>query len=295
MSRTTSKNSIDTTQHLHLGNLEVWVLPDTSFTPDATLFALEATERDITNLLSSEGIASSQLRLSACPLLLNRGGSLILIDAGIGSHVPESPGSLPKKLAEIGIRPEEISMIFITHLHTDHIGGALDPGSGEPLFPNATFYIPEPEASFWKDPDLTRANALPKELVEFTVRTAQRAIDRLPIQTFTFGQEVFPGIEPVALPGHTAGQAGYLLTSPDNGQQLLVGADSMHHPILHLRRPEWTTAGDSHPYLVHHTRLQLLNRLADKNILFRCYHFAAHETGFVRKNPEGGFCFHLPS
>ena len=91
--------------------------------------------------------------------------------------------------------------------------------------------------------------------------------------------------------GHTAGQVGYLVTVADRDRQLLIGGDSLHHPILHVRHPEWTTAGDSHPDLVRQTRLQLLNQLANKNILFRCYQFAPDEIGYVKRNAKGGFLF----
>jgi glyoxylase-like metal-dependent hydrolase (beta-lactamase superfamily II) len=278
-------------QHLRLGEIDAWVLEDTIFVPDANPFAVEATEQEITELLSSEEMGSNQLRLSACPVLLKRSGNLILIDAGIGSHVPGVAGSLPEKLAAIAVRPEEISTILITHLHVDHIGGAFDPETNRLLFPKATFYIPEPEINFWREPDFTHLRKAGQELVELTVRTAQRAIERLPIQAFSFGQEVFPGIEPVALPGHTLGQAGYLVTSEAGDQQLLIGGDAMHSAALHVQHPEWTTSGDSHPQLVKQTRLQLLNRLADSNIRFRCYHFAPNETGLIQKDLKGGFRF----
>jgi glyoxylase-like metal-dependent hydrolase (beta-lactamase superfamily II) len=291
LNTTNPRNQGDEIQHLRLGEIDAWVLEDTFFLPDANAFAVEATEQEITEVLISEGMGSNQLRFSACPILLKRSGNLILIDAGIGSHIPDITGSLPEKLATIGVRPEEISTILITHLHVDHIGGAFDPETNRLLFPKATFYIPEPEINFWRDPDFTYLGKAGHELVELTVRTARRAIERLPIQAFSFGQEVFPGIEPVALPGHTLGQAGYLVTSEAGDQQLLIGGDSMHNAVLHVQHPEWTTSGDSHPQLVEQTRLQLLNRLADSNIRFRCYHFAPNETGFIRKDAERGFRF----
>jgi hypothetical protein len=42
------------------------------------------------------------------------GTDYILIDTGIGLHVPGMAGALPQKLASIGVEPEEISKIFIT-------------------------------------------------------------------------------------------------------------------------------------------------------------------------------------
>jgi len=45
-------------------------------------------------------------------------------------------------LAEIGVAPEDVSTVFITHAHFDHMGNTAD-------FPNATFYIQERELSKW--------------------------------------------------------------------------------------------------------------------------------------------------
>jgi glyoxylase-like metal-dependent hydrolase (beta-lactamase superfamily II) len=45
-------------------------------------------------------------------------------------------------LGEVGVRPEDVSSIFITHAHFDHMGNTDE-------FPNATFYIQERELSKW--------------------------------------------------------------------------------------------------------------------------------------------------
>ncbi len=45
-------------------------------------------------------------------------------------------------LAEVGVAPAEVSSVFITHAHFDHMGNMQE-------FPNATFYIQERELSKW--------------------------------------------------------------------------------------------------------------------------------------------------
>src|SRR5207249_1753384 len=104
-------------QCLRLDDLELWILPDTSFVQEASLFALEATEHEIAELLRDDLLGANQLRVAACPILLKKDGSLILIDAGIGSQIPGNPGKLPQQLALFGIGPEEISTVLVTHLH----------------------------------------------------------------------------------------------------------------------------------------------------------------------------------
>jgi glyoxylase-like metal-dependent hydrolase (beta-lactamase superfamily II) len=279
-------NSVEETQHLSLGDQQVWVLPDIVLQQPASLFAIGGSDSEIAQLVGS---GEQLLTFSGCPILLKWSDRTILIDAGIGKQDPNVPGMLPQRLAEIGVVPNEISDILITHLHVDHIGGSFDPATGTLLFPNATYHIAEREIAFWKDPDLGHANRVPQALLELTVRTAQRALECLPIRSFTFDKELFPGIEPISSPGHTGGHTAYLLKS--KGEQFMIGGDALHHAVLHVRHLEWITAGDSHPALVHQTRRRLLDRLVDQDILFRCYHFAAEEIGYIRRDPDGGFRF----
>ena len=58
-------------------------------------------------------------------LLLQTEGKKILLDAGLGAPFSQ----LLPKLKEKGVTPEELQLIYITHLHPDHIGGLLKEGS----------------------------------------------------------------------------------------------------------------------------------------------------------------------
>jgi hypothetical protein len=81
-------------QYLRLGDLELWILPDTFFMQEAGLFALEAREHEIAELFRNDLLPANQLRVAACPILLKKDGNLILIDAGIGSQIPGNPGKV---------------------------------------------------------------------------------------------------------------------------------------------------------------------------------------------------------
>lgn len=86
-------------------------------------------------------------------LLVETGSRNVLIDTGMGnkqdekfrSHfLPHGNESLFGSLAAAGLRREDITDVFLTHLHFDHCGGALwrneETGQVELAFPNATYW-----------------------------------------------------------------------------------------------------------------------------------------------------------
>ena len=85
-----------------------------------------------------EGVPSSM----SC-FLLRADGKTILLDAGLGAPFSQ----LLPKLNELGLTPEELRLIYITHLHPDHIGGLLK--DGKMAFPQAELYVNRIEAEAW--------------------------------------------------------------------------------------------------------------------------------------------------
>ena len=84
-------------------------------------------------------------------LLIEDGNRLILIDNGIGDKQdPKFMGhyylhgddSLLKSIKNAGFSPDEITDVFLTHLHFDHCGGGVKLVSGRPelTFKNATYW-----------------------------------------------------------------------------------------------------------------------------------------------------------
>ncbi len=108
-------------------------------------------------------------------LLIEHGERRILVDTGIGdkqdekfrSHFePHGAASLMGSLQQAGFEPESITDVLLTHLHFDHVGGAVKYDADKnlvPAFPNATYwsnevhynwaYYPNPreKASFLKE------------------------------------------------------------------------------------------------------------------------------------------------
>jgi len=92
------------------------------------------------------------VKLPYCYVLIRSNDHIALVDVGYnhkdyGQHLAEKFGvenwrSPQVVLSELGLTPEDVDTVFITHAHFDHFGSVED-------FPNATFYIQREEIEKW--------------------------------------------------------------------------------------------------------------------------------------------------
>ncbi|MEU7139305.1 MBL fold metallo-hydrolase [Nocardia sp. NPDC046473] len=227
-------------------------------------------------------------------LLVETGGRRMLIDAGVGAvSVPADPanpltgalrgGALLDNLARLGVRPDQLDAIAITHMHIDHIGWAL-----HPAFARTRLRIPAPEWAWWNA--LTPAQF--DELLDRMAPWAKGKIDLAQIlgvlaprvETVSDGAQLAPGVTAVLTPGHTAGHTGYTLTS--RGRTMRVFGDVLHSP-LQIRHPEWACAADLDPDRGVLQRCRLVDELAETGDLAAGIHFADVVFGTVRRDLDG--------
>jgi glyoxylase-like metal-dependent hydrolase (beta-lactamase superfamily II) len=153
------------------------------------------------------------------------GGDVILIDTGFS---PEA-GRRRKRdgrftpadvLPSLGIAPESVAAVVITHAHWDHTGNLSQ-------FPGAQIVLSQAEYDFWTSPIASRSHfALHSEADEIALLTAARQQGRL---TLTRGESttVAPGIELIQVGGHTPGE---LIVTVDDGRgKVIVASDALHH------------------------------------------------------------------
>ena len=79
--------------------------------------------------------------------LVNTGSKLVSIDAGAGTMLGPNVGDLLNNLHAAGYQPEQVDEIYLTHMHTDHIGGLV--ASRQRAFPNAIVRVNKRDTDYW--------------------------------------------------------------------------------------------------------------------------------------------------
>ena len=199
-----------------------------------------------------DGVPSSM----SC-FLLRTEDQTILFDAGLGASFSQL---IPKLEAE-GVKPEELSLIYITHMHPDHIGGLLSEGNA--TFPNAQLWINEVEAKAWSDMEDERASQ-PKAVLE--VYSEQ-------LHLFAAGDTLPGGVQTIAAYGHTPGHTVF-----QKGEILII-ADLMHGAALQLQHPEYCPFFDMDPEAATESRIRILEYARQNG--FKMYGMHLPDPGFV--------------
>ncbi|MNX13601.1 putative quorum-quenching lactonase YtnP [compost metagenome] len=107
-------------------------------------------------------------------LLIEEGNQLILVDTGIGNKQDEKffshyylhgDDTMEKSLAGLGFSTGDITDVFLTHLHFDHVGGAVlrDGDKLKPAFSNATYWSNEKHWQWAVEPNAREKASFLKE------------------------------------------------------------------------------------------------------------------------------------
>jgi len=228
--------------HLAIGDIVVTALND-GMLGDPTFNFFDV----VTNLRRSEAEALHRATFRALPprlvvnaFLLHLPDRLVLVDGGCGAAMGPTLGRLAGNLAAVGVRPEDIDTILVTHLHPDHVGGLVD-GAGQAVFPKAEFIVHDADAKYWSD-DAVLAQAPEGPEKQFVLLSrATLAAYRDRIRTITGGEPI-GGVAAVPAPGHTPGHTGWRIAS--GGDALLIWGDVVHLPGIQFAHPEAGMAFD---------------------------------------------------
>ncbi len=107
--------------------------------------------------------------MSAGGLLIEREGTTVLIDAGVGTTTADfvfgrvDCGSMIDVLGALGHRPEEIDVVAFTHLHFDHAGWAF--ANGVKTFPKARYVLAAQEWAPYADGATAKSRRSPWHVI----------------------------------------------------------------------------------------------------------------------------------
>jgi glyoxylase-like metal-dependent hydrolase (beta-lactamase superfamily II) len=270
---------------LEVGDLEVTALYDgTGVFDPRWLNGTKATMDGVINGLQED---PHILDVVDSGFLVNTGKQLILVDAGAGTWWGAGAlGRLAGSLRSAGYTPEEVNIVLLTHLHSDHVGG-LTTQDGKRVFPNADVYVAKAESDFWLSPEI--AAKAPKDVQPFFQSAQAIAAPYIKAgkwHTFSGSETIVDGMQLVPLAGHTPGHTGYEFSS--KGQKILFWGDTVHAQRVQLQHPEVTVAFDIDPTAAAATRNQLLPKLADGDVLIAGPHSSVFPPlGRLRREGSG--------
>lgn len=208
----------------------------------------DASQELIEGLSLQAGIPSS-----VSVFLVETDSLQILFDTGLGAPA----GQLQERLKRLGIAPEDIHYLYLTHFHGDHIGGMMQGDSV--VFPNAQVYASKKEYDGWmKMPDDKKAQV---------VKTMDAYKDRLHL--FEFGETLPGNVIACDAVGHSPGHTAYQVGT------LLVVGDLIHGAALQIPHPEICATYDMDKEAAIQSRKKYLQEVDENQFVMAGMHLPA--------------------
>lgn len=254
----------------NIGKIRLTMIDDARFTFPAAAFAANQPEGTVEPFLASYGLPTETVSLHMQVTYIESGPHRVLLDTGMGDvtfpgNEPDN-GRLLASLQAIGVVPDDITTVILSHGHPDHIGSCSR--NGEPMFRNASYHMPPNELEFWTQKpgeDESFMNAM------LAVGNAQLEPVRALMQPYGDGDEIVPGITALSAPGHTLGHHAFLIS--DSGETLLHMMDAAVHYLVGPEEPDWALGVEMDPTAATDTRRRLFAEAADRRTLVAGYHF----------------------
>jgi len=219
--------------------------------------------------------------------LINTGEKLILIDSGAAELFGPDAGLFPGNLSQIGLKPEDIDKILITHMHPDHIAGLLT-SEGGMLIPNAEIHVESIELDYWTSEEAqSKAVEITKTWFDLGRGWKKAYNDR--INTFSGETDLGDGITAFPLPGHSPGHTGYRIES--EGESLLIVGDTVISAAIQFSNPEAVAIWDYSPKDLIKTRLRLFDMAAADRTAITATHIPFPSFGYVDRRADGSYAY----
>jgi glyoxylase-like metal-dependent hydrolase (beta-lactamase superfamily II) len=217
-----------------------------------------------------------------CGILVKTPHSTLLVDTGLGAHPDPywgvEKGKLLEALAGAGVSPEEIDIVFHSHLHADHVGWNVT-DDGKPTFPNARYIVHREDWSAFHEPLLEKAFPFPY-LEEQVFSLEQAGV----LELIDGETKIAPEITAITAHGHTPGHMCLIIES--QGQKGMICGDAILHPAQ-VREPDWPFVFDVDREHAAHTRRELIDRIEREDMMLIQCHFPEPGHGRIVRRADG--------
>ena len=250
-----------------LGDLEITTLLAGSRVAEnpQSIFGMNVSADEFATVSEANLLPVDKTRFYFNPSVVRSGSDVILFDTGLNQK------GILGALEQAGLNADDITVVVITHMHGDHIGGLVGEDGSAP-FPNARLVTGQAEFDAWSKTDNERFAKVVKPMAE----------------KFEFigdGASVVSGITSMAAHGHTPGHMIYMLES--QGKQLVIASDTANHYVWSLAYPDWEVKFDMDKTAAAATRRKVFGMLAADKVPFLGYHMPFPGVGFVTPRDNG--------
>lgn len=226
-------------------------------------------------------------------LIIENGTQLILVDAGIGDKQSEKffshyhlsgNDSLIGNLNKLGFSPEDVTDVFLTHLHFDHCGGAIqhnkDHSGFEPVFKNAHYWSTENHWKWATEPNAReKASFLTENILPIQESGQLKFIERKGDMT----KNVFENFDVLFVDGHT--ESMMIPHIHYKGKTLVFMADLLPS-VGHIPLP-YVMGYDTRPLITLAEKGNFLQKATDENHVLFFEHDAVNELCTLQHTEKG--------
>lgn len=243
-----------------------------------------------TNPSDSNNLIDMALRC----MLIEDGDRLILIDNGTGKkqsdkffsyYFPFGENDIETSLAKLGFQKNDITDVFLTHLHFDHCGGSIqwnkDKTGYEPAFKNARFWSNENHWNWALHPNARERASFLKENISPIEESGQLNFIEQKGQSFLLNSDL--GFDILFADGHTEKQM--IPHIQYQGKTLVFMADLLP-TVGHIPLP-YVMSYDTRPLLTLEEKSKFLNKAADNGYYLFLEHDAKNELCTVKHTERG--------
>ncbi|MCF8408984.1 MAG: MBL fold metallo-hydrolase [Crocinitomicaceae bacterium] len=226
-------------------------------------------------------------------LLIEDGNKLILVDTGIGNKQSDKffshyflhgTDSLDGNLNKLGFSKKDVTDVFLTHLHFDHCGGAIEWNNSKsgyrPSFEQANYWSTENHWEWATKPNpREKASFLAENIIPIQESGQLNFLDRIS----NFSKNCFNDIDVLFVDGHT--ESMMIPHIKYKGKTIVFMADLLPS-VGHIPLP-YVMGYDTRPLLTISEKESFLNQAADKEYILFLQHDSVHECCTVQMTEKG--------